>query len=103
MRAAKKNLKAQAIVDIAVVEKALRRWDPIGVLPGPGEDEWPKEEYTSYALHLLSMLAQGCDANDLQGHLARIRVDDMGLQPNPASDSEIAQQLVDWWRFKSKV
>jgi hypothetical protein len=65
-----KGMKSQTMDDISVVKDALRRWDPIGVFPGPGDDEGPIDEYDSYAPHLLSVLMKGCDAKKLEQELA---------------------------------
>jgi len=102
MRTEKKNLRSQARADIAVIEDALRRWDPICVLPGPNDDQGPMDEYDSYARQVLSMLMQGCDTRELQRWIGLIRTDSMGLKTDPASDSETARKLVTWWRSKSK-
>jgi hypothetical protein len=97
-----KQLKANAMADIATVQEALRHWDPIGVLPGPGEDEGPMDEYDSYAPHILSLLMQGCGAPEIQAHLILIRTRSMGLDPYPATDSRIARELADSLRSRTK-
>jgi hypothetical protein len=96
----RKARKALVLADIADVEAALRRWDPIGVLPGPGDDEGPMDEYDSYAPQLLGMLQRGTDASGLEARLTEIRTRQMGLPVNSKSDSRLASELVAWWQAK---
>jgi len=82
---------------IAHVEDVLRTWDPIGVLPGPGDDMGPMDEYDSYAPHILSLLISGADVPVVYEELVRIRVEAMELKPDPPLDLRIAGELVTWW------
>jgi hypothetical protein len=82
------------MADIAVVEDSLRRWDPIGVMPGQAG---PGDEYDSYAPQLLGMLQRGSQAADVQARLSQIRTVDMGLPGNSVADARIAAELVGWW------
>ena len=90
------NRQAQVRRDLVAVEAALRRWDPIGVLPGPGEDEGPMDEYDSYAPLLLGLLQKGGDVAVVEQELIRIRIG-MGLKAYPKTDRPTAEHLVSWW------
>lgn len=61
----KRRLKAVAHEHIAHIETALRRWDPIGVLPGPTDDYGPMDEYDTYAPQILSSLSSSCSVEGL--------------------------------------
>ena len=96
----RKQLKAHAKADVTVVEEILRRWDPIGVNPGPGEDNGPMDEYDSYAPAVLSLLMRGATGLEIEKHLVRIRVEQMSHKAYPPSDRPIAAELVSWWKLK---
>ncbi len=74
------------------IRQSLREWDPIGIRPGPGNDE-----YDSYASGVLKLLKARRDASRLEAHLGQLRKVSMGLQPDPRSDRETAQRICDWW------
>lgn len=54
-------------------------WDPIGV----NDHAAAIDEYDSYAPAIVSLLAQGCSAAELDLHLSRIETDSMGLSQAP--------------------
>jgi hypothetical protein len=83
--------KHDAMRRISTVQQILRRWDPIGVRPG---ESAPADEYDSYAPHIVSMVAQGCSLEQLCTQLEGIRVDTMGVGPDPATDREIATEIL---------
>jgi hypothetical protein len=66
-------------------------WDPIGVNDHPDA----VDEYDSYAPGIVSMLARGCSADELDLHLSRIETDSMGLSQTPgASRATVVQKLL---------
>ena len=87
----KAALKREALRRVAAVQETLRRWDPIGIRPG---DLAPSDEYDSYASHIVSMVAQGCSFEQLCTHLGSIRLDAIGVEPNPGRDREIAGEIL---------
>jgi len=96
-----RRLKRRALTDIEAVKEALRRWDPIGVIPDLLENELPPDEYDDYAPHIVSMLAQGCSVDDLCRHLEYCRTQAMGLGADPVLDRRVADELVRWWNDQS--
>jgi hypothetical protein len=85
------------MADVAVVKEMLIGWDPIGVKPGSAEDGFGRDEYDSYAPHIVSLLAQGSSLEQLRNHLSGCRTVAMGLPPNVPADSRFAAELVNWW------
>jgi hypothetical protein len=81
------------------VRKALRYWDPIGVIEdrkgGSGEDD---DEYEGYVLGLLKSTEKGNDAYRLAHHLAGVRCNSMGIgSPKPTErEEDLAEKLVAW-------
>jgi hypothetical protein len=75
----RKTLKDAAMADIHLVQAILRRWDPIGVEPGSVA---PADEYDSYAPHIVSLVKNGCTAEELAAHLERLGSETMGLGPS---------------------
>ena len=69
----------------------LRRWDPRGVRPGKSA---PADEYDSYAPHIVSMVAQGGSLEGLCAHLESIRLETIGVGPDPVRDREIANEIL---------
>lgn len=96
-----KRLKNQVIADVEYVQEVLRRWDPIGVLPGPSEHEGPINEYDSYAPQLVTLLRKGASVDEIQNRLVEIRTMSMGLPTYPEKDRLAAEQLVSWWRNRN--
>jgi hypothetical protein len=88
----KKQRKRLAMSKIRRVQAILRRWDPIGVLPG---EFAPADEYDDYAPHIVSMLYQGCSVNALADHLSGLRIETIGLEDNPERDREIAIEIME--------
>jgi hypothetical protein len=76
---------------ISRVEEILRRWDPIGVRPGRSA---PADEDDGYAPQIVSMVAQGCSIDELVTHLESIRVETIGVGPDPNRDREIAKEIL---------
>ncbi|MBI5364741.1 MAG: hypothetical protein HZA53_16315 [Planctomycetes bacterium] len=72
---------------VSRVQGVLRRWDPISVRPG---EDAPADEYDGYAPRIVSMVVNGCSRKLLSAHLGVIRVDTIGVAPNPERDWEIA-------------
>jgi hypothetical protein len=95
--------QAEARHDLEEVEAALRRWDPIGVLPGPGDDQGPMDEYDSYAPQVLGLLMRGSGVTEVEQHLVAIRTKTMGCPAHPPTDRSIAEQLVSWWRERGRA
>lgn len=82
-----------------VVRKALRYWDPIGVIEdriaGTGLAD---DEYASYTVGLLRSIENGNDSYRLAHHLAGIRYNSMSLGTNQPTEREkdLAEKLVSW-------
>jgi hypothetical protein len=91
------NREAEAGRDLERVEEALRRWDPIGVLSGLGDDEGPMDEYDSHAPQILGLLQRGADVAGIERELVRIRTDRMELGDGAYDDRTIAEDLMRWW------
>ena len=77
---------------VARVQGILRRWDPIGILPGKFG---PADEYDDYATHIVSLVTQGCTATHLSQHLGKIRTRIIGVEADPESDNEIAAEILE--------
>jgi hypothetical protein len=54
-------------------------WDPIGV---SDLEDWPSDEYDSYAMHIFSMLNDGNSVQDLTEYLLWAETENMGLSPS---------------------
>ena len=91
-------MRRHAKVAVRHVESVLRRWDPIGVLPGPGDDMGPMDEYDSYAPQIVSLLSRGATVEAIAEHLEGIRTGMMGHPPLREVDERFAQELVSWWQ-----
>ena len=76
---------------VRLVEAALRRWDPIGVIST--EDGPPHDEYDGYAPHIVSMVVGGCTLADLVTHLGAIRTSTIGAHPNVEADRLVADSI----------
>lgn len=83
---------------LMAVRRALRHWDPIGVIPDLEETGLPPNEYDSYALRTLRFIESGADARDIALHLVSIRVDFMSLgERRPTErEQEIGDKLSRW-------
>jgi hypothetical protein len=85
--------KRQSVrADLECVKAILRQWDPIGVFPDCGSCP-ARDEYDSYAPHLLSLICSGAADDVLAQELETIRTVRMGLPRSLHRDKEIAEQL----------
>ena len=94
----KKDRRRAAMDRVAKVQEILRRWDPIGVLPG---ELAPADEYDSYAPHIVSMVTQGCSREQRCAHMGTICTDTMGVEETPESDWEFAGEIIEAVRGKA--
>ena len=81
------------------VRRALRRWDPIGVL---GEDsDCPRDEYDNYAPGIVRLFHEGTSVAQLAEALHEIATESMGLgsrtQKIPPGTLRIAHELLELW------
>jgi len=84
---------------LEVVQRALRHWDPIGVITDPRAMESASDEYNSYALRILELIESGARALDLALRLAALRVDAMMLgSRQPTGIEENIARLLAVWR-----
>jgi hypothetical protein len=83
--------KLQAMVALRKVADLLRRWDPIGVLPGR---EGSANEYDAYAPQIVSLVTKGCDLNEVAAHLSHVRTQIIGVDENVAADQEMAGEIL---------
>ena len=90
--------KKAAMKQVGAVQAILRRWDPMGVLPG---ELAPADEYDSYAPHIVSMVAQGCSLEALQTHLQRIGKVTTGVQASPDREAEVAGEIIEALRERA--
>ncbi len=86
-----KKQKENAVARIRTVEAILRQWDPIGMLPDEGG---PKDEYDSYAPHIVSMVQNNCSIAQLTAHLSHLRTEAMGIPNNEESDRRSAEKII---------
>ena len=89
---AKPQRKQDAMGRVSRVQEILRRWDPIGVRPGALA---PADEYDSYAMHIVSMVAHGCSRGQLRDHLGTVRTDTIGVGANRKVDWTIAGEILE--------
>ena len=52
-----------------------KNWDPLGLCALMRDDEWPEDEYDSYANVLASNLKRGNDRADIVGYLTTSLID----------------------------
>ena len=88
---------------VSYVEAALRRWDPIGVMPGPGSADGPLDEYDAYAPGIVSLLRGGANADALEEYLTEVRTQRMGLPRALGADRAVASEIADWWSTNAKA
>ncbi|MEN3111140.1 hypothetical protein ACFONG_04690 [Uliginosibacterium paludis] len=81
-----RNEKFRAVV-AAVNEVLYNEWAPIGFIDG-----LPKNEYESYAIRIVSMLAAGTDANKLAAYLAETGSAISGHAATQSSSLPVAQR-----------
>jgi hypothetical protein len=80
---------------LARVDEVLHYlWDPIGINGIPEA----RDEYSSYAGVVFSMLKRGASEHDVSKYLTNIRADHMGMgRPEESSrEKEIAEILANW-------
>lgn len=68
--------------------------DPIGISDTPAA----RDEYTSYAGMVFSIIKRGADENEIAALLRKIRIErmEMGRLPDRANEEEIAEILMNW-------
>jgi len=67
-------------------------WDPIGV----GGVPEARDEYSSYAGVVQSMMKKGAECKEISQYLVRIRADHMGRPEESLHEDEIAEILDNW-------
>jgi hypothetical protein len=77
----------------------MDNWDPIGVRGVPEAID----EYDSYAGRIAGNLRRGADVEFVSTMLRAIRVDWMGLEPDPETDARAARAIVDWYADAMRV
>lgn len=70
----------------------MEKWDPIGVQGVPEAIS----EYDGYVARIADMLRRGADVEQVSAMLSSIRIDAMGLLPEPGIDMAAATTIVDW-------
>src|SRR5437868_5785616 len=87
---------------LELVRTSLREWDPIGVFPN-----WPdspaRDEYDSYAPHIVTMLSSAATWEEIARELTRIRTEPIGLPANSDRDVKVAKHLVSEWQIKNPL
>lgn len=83
---------------LATVQRALRHWDPIGVIADPEAMERDSDEYDTYALRLFKRIEAGATAHEIASYLAGLRVDAMQLGERQSTDHEehLGRRLAAW-------
>jgi hypothetical protein len=79
------------MASIRAVQAILRRWDPIGVLPG---EAGPADEYDSYAAHIATLVSEGASVDKVTAHLGKIRTQAIGLRADPQKDAVAAAEII---------
>lgn len=74
-----------------IIARALREWDPIGVFVSVSD--WPQDEYESYVPLILDALEGGAGVDAISDLLSTVKVDYIGLSPDPDEDARIAKKL----------
>ncbi len=69
----------------------LRRWDPLGLFEDPG-DGLP-DDYDRYAPAIEALVERGGTVEELRQHLERIRVEELGVRPEPERDRLFAEEI----------
>lgn len=83
---------------LEVVKRALRHWDPIGVIESAQTDGPASDEYDSYASRILALVESDASARDIAFRLVSIRVDSMtlGARRPTEHEEEIGGKLAHW-------
>jgi hypothetical protein len=88
----KRDRRRRARARIEAVQAVLRRWDPIGILPGKAG---PADEYDSYAPHIVTLVSEGASVGKVAAHLGKLRIGAIGLGPDPHRDAEVAAEIIE--------
>ncbi len=83
--------KRHVMEQVRKVAAVLRRWDPIGALPG---EDGPADEYDSYAPHIVTLAQRGDSLAQLVIHLHHLRTETMGMPANMKLDKEAAEEII---------
>ncbi len=69
-------------------------WDPIGISGMPGA----RDEYTSYAGQVFSLIKRGSDEKEIAALLRKVRIERMGVGQlaDRSNEEEIAEILMNW-------
>ncbi len=67
-----------------------KEWDPVGA-------DVPEDEYEGYALQLGRLLREDASAIDIATYLAAMRVESLGVGPDPDNDLRVAHLIVVWY------
>jgi hypothetical protein len=68
----------------------VTEWNPIGT-------RVPENEYSSYAGHIGRLLRERGSEADIAAYLHSVRIERMGLSPDPYSDRRVASQVFGWY------
>lgn len=76
-----------------------KNWDPLGLCALMRDDEWPEDEYDSYANVLASNLKRGNDRADIVGYLTTSLIDrDTPITPAWITRCETAGDApIEWY------
>lgn len=86
--------KEQRLLLSRVDEVLHYLWDPIGVRGVPQA----RDEYSSYAGHVFSLIHHGAAEQEIIEYLRKIRIEHMGIgQPgDDRGEAEIVDVLINW-------
>ena len=80
------------------------KWDPLGLYALVRDEDWPEDEYDSYANVLASKLKRGSDRADIIGYLTTSLVDkDTLITPAWITRCEAAGDALIEWYAQSNV
>ena len=94
------NLKTKKMSDLAVVQRVLDFWDPLGTSLCSGGSLGQIDEYDDFSFQCLDMLKRGLSQAELCEYLNQIRFDFIGLKitdENEADNRFYAWALVQTW------
>jgi hypothetical protein len=66
-------------------------WDPIGVNDG---EEWPRDEYQSYAMPLFSSVLRKANIKEICSQLSQVERTMFVLEPNESLNLTIAEKII---------
>ena len=72
---------------VALVQRALRDWDPLSVLRGCN---LPETEYDDYAAPIVAQVVNGATIDELASHLGKLRAESFGAHRDDERDRRIA-------------